>query len=153
MGFYRTLAILYASDSSPIAKFYGANRWRGLQMLDSRNNCHDRDMQMKCGARQGNTGPNYPQDCDAPFCGCNPAWSECIEMLIECGLLPEWRPIESAPANGKWVLVWWEEVTDMPIVAYFNNRSNLWHEGFGDNSYGAENQPTHWVPLLKGPKK
>ena len=26
-----------------------------------------------------------PQDCGAPFCGCNPAWTACIEMLLECG--------------------------------------------------------------------
>ena len=26
-----------------------------------------------------------PQDCDAPFCGCNPEWTKCIEALQECG--------------------------------------------------------------------
>lgn len=26
-----------------------------------------------------------PRDCDAPYCGCNPAWSECMQMLQECG--------------------------------------------------------------------
>jgi hypothetical protein len=26
-----------------------------------------------------------PQDCDAPYCGCNPAWTQCIEWLIEAG--------------------------------------------------------------------
>jgi hypothetical protein len=26
-----------------------------------------------------------PQDCDAPFCGCNPAWAQCIEWLQEMG--------------------------------------------------------------------
>lgn len=29
-----------------------------------------------------------PQDCDAPFCGCNPAWTQCIEWLQEAG----WEP-------------------------------------------------------------
>jgi polyhydroxyalkanoate synthesis regulator phasin len=28
-----------------------------------------------------------PMDCDAPFCGCDPAWSACIEMLQESGWL------------------------------------------------------------------
>lgn len=46
-----------------------------------------------CQARNY-TGPD-PQDCDAPFCGCNPAWSECIEMLQECGLLKDRRADET----------------------------------------------------------
>lgn len=28
-----------------------------------------------------------PQDCDAPFCGCDPAWSYAIELLRESGWL------------------------------------------------------------------
>ena len=44
---------------------------------------------MKCAARQSNLAANDPQDCDAPFCGCNPAWSECLEMLREIGVLGE----------------------------------------------------------------
>lgn len=32
-----------------------------------------------------------PQDCDAPFCGCNPAWHDAITMLSECG----WGPTDS----------------------------------------------------------
>ena len=30
-------------------------------------------------------GFDPPQDCDAPFCGCNPEWPKVIEMLQECG--------------------------------------------------------------------
>jgi len=26
-----------------------------------------------------------PRDCDAPYCGCNPAWLQCMEMLQEIG--------------------------------------------------------------------
>lgn len=26
-----------------------------------------------------------PRDCNAPYCGCNPAWTQCLEMLQECG--------------------------------------------------------------------
>lgn len=36
-----------------------------------------------------------PQDCDAPFCGCNPAWVQCMEWLIEAGWGPE-EPSEQA---------------------------------------------------------
>jgi len=36
----------------------------------------------KCAATMGF---DPPQDCDAPFCGCDPAWTKTIEMLQECG--------------------------------------------------------------------
>jgi hypothetical protein len=38
-------------------------------------------------------------DCDAPFCGCNPAWSDAIELLQECG----WKSpdkLRAAPPPG-----------------------------------------------------
>lgn len=41
----------------------------------------------RCAALNG-TDP--PQDCDAPFCGCNPEWTRCIKWLQECG----WRAPE-----------------------------------------------------------
>lgn len=38
-----------------------------------------------------------PQDCDAPFCGCNPEWSKCIEWLVEAG----WQaPASKASGSG-----------------------------------------------------
>ena len=36
----------------------------------------------KCAATMGF---DPPQDCNAPYCGCDPAWSECIKLLQECG--------------------------------------------------------------------
>lgn len=51
-----------------------------------------------------------PQDCDAPFCGCNPAWTDCIRMLQECNLLVDRR---SLPPSGHPVpKVDWEIVED-----------------------------------------
>jgi len=47
----------------------------------------------KCHA---NMYSDPPQDCDAPFCGCDPAWSTAIEMLQECG----WESPESLRAMG-----------------------------------------------------
>lgn len=47
-----------------------------------------------------NHASDPPQDCDAPFCGCNPAWSDCIQMLQECG----WNP----PATGEIVNSPWQ---------------------------------------------
>lgn len=40
----------------------------------------------KCAAL---TSADPPQDCDAPFCGCNPEWTKTIEALQELG----WGPL------------------------------------------------------------
>jgi len=36
-----------------------------------------------CAASRGLADP--PQDCDMPFCGCNPAWSEALGAAQEAG--------------------------------------------------------------------
>ena len=38
-----------------------------------------------CKARFANTGANDPQECDWPFCGCDPAAEKVIEALQESG--------------------------------------------------------------------
>lgn len=35
--------------------------------------------------KAGSAGGNYPQDCDWPFCGCDPAANRAIEALEESG--------------------------------------------------------------------
>ena len=40
----------------------------------------------KCAAT---TSTDPPQDCDAPFCGCNPAWQEALSMAQESGWLTD----------------------------------------------------------------
>ncbi len=54
----------------------------------------------KCAALMGF---DPPADCDAPFCGCNPAWTKAIEMLQECGWVDAdtIRTAESALAATK----------------------------------------------------
>jgi len=39
----------------------------------------------KCKALVGSAGLNDPQDCDYPFCGCDPSSGKVIDTLIECG--------------------------------------------------------------------
>lgn len=34
---------------------------------------------------KANRTADPPQDCDAPYCGCNPEWTRCIEWLVEAG--------------------------------------------------------------------
>jgi len=48
---------------------------------------------MECKVRAaGKTDP--PQDCDMPFCGCNPAWTEALASAQESGWLPERQLVE-----------------------------------------------------------
>jgi hypothetical protein len=39
-----------------------------------------------CKARSANVGANDPQDCDWPFCGCDPAADKVLETLQESGV-------------------------------------------------------------------
>lgn len=60
----------------------------------------------------------------------------------------EWQPIETAPKSGKWVLLWWEYVTDAPFVGYCV--SGQWHAAPGGEEWLIG--PTHWMPLPRPPK-
>jgi hypothetical protein len=60
-----------------------------------------------------------PQDCDAPFCGCDPAWSACIEMLQECNLLVDRRSAETTPRST-------DERTLRRLLAFAYSGSNLY---------------------------
>lgn len=47
-----------------------------------------------CRARAANTGANDPQDCDWPFCGCDPYADKVIDAIEESGF-------EIVPINRK----------------------------------------------------
>ena len=62
-----------------------------------------------------------------------------------------WLPIETAPRDGEFILVFQKEKT--PVVAYMSQSvglySNLgWQSVPGDKRY----KPTHWRPLPNPPK-
>lgn len=54
-----------------------------------------RQSEMRKCAADMNADP--PQDCDAPYCGCDPAWQDCIQMLQECG----WKSPDDLRAEEK----------------------------------------------------
>lgn len=70
---------------------------------------------------------------------------------VAAWLRRNWRPIESAPGGGRWVLVWWEQITDCALVAY--KVCGKWRCPLMNGYYeGAEaGSPTHWMPLPAGP--
>lgn len=60
----------------------------------------------------------------------------------------DWQPIETAPKDGRSVLVWWEHWALRPIVAYYHYQDGwLASEKLGSEGGG----PTHWMPLPDPP--
>ena len=71
-----------------------------------------------------------------------------LDREIEGG----WQPIETAPKDGTWIMVYWPTmgIGQYPFVVF-------WDEGwqparYSDRDYG-EAFPTHWMPLPPAPKK
>lgn len=77
------------------------------------------------------------------------------------GKIPSlWHPIETAPKDGRYVIVWpptWNGVTS---CAYWHankqskNPKPFWYrvDAHGSVNTSRDNQPTHWMPILEGPK-
>ena len=82
--------------------------------------------------------------------------------------MSEWQPIETAPKDGTWILVWGGEATDerddrndkaershavAQWTTYLNGRHHeghwqfAWYDG---GFYGYYDKPTHWM-LLPAP--
>jgi hypothetical protein len=72
-----------------------------------------------------------------------------------------WQPIETAPRNGTWVLIW-PKYASNPLVAEFSNNRwygcyehykvscGRWCEGGSVDTWPNLN-PTHWQPLPPPP--
>lgn len=75
-----------------------------------------------------------------------------------------WQPIETAPRDGRWVLVCGGTPADdfsekRPAVAQWtddlNGRKTEWHWQFAwydGGYYGVYESPTHWQPLPPPPE-
>lgn len=61
----------------------------------------------------------------------------------------EWRPIRSAPDNGKWVQLWWPAVTDVPFTGYCLD--SVWRAATSGDWWPSIPGPTHWMPLPSPP--
>ena len=61
----------------------------------------------------------------------------------------DWRPIDSAPKDGTWVLLGWSNNPSHVAIG------NWGIDGWCDDGDGLEfhNQPSHWMPLPAGPIK
>ncbi len=59
-----------------------------------------------------------------------------------------WHPIETAPADGTHVLVWWPRWSAFPTIAYVN-KVGRWVCEAAISEDGDE--PSHWTPLPDPP--
>lgn len=67
-----------------------------------------------------------------------------------------WRPIETAPKDGTWVLLWWKETPTgaecfdewCPEQAVGKWHYDCWMRC---SEYSVGGTPTHWMPLPKPP--
>jgi hypothetical protein len=64
--------------------------------------------------------------------------------------MSHWRPIETAPLGGRWVLLWWPAVTDAPFVGY--RVGEEWRAATRGDTWAGLPGPTHWMPLPEPPE-
>lgn len=83
---------------------------------------------------------------------CN--WVHCKARDALAGVPDEtsgWRPIETAPKGGRWVLLAWPAVTDVPFVGY--RQEGVWRAATNGDHWVDMQGPTHWMPLPAMPSK
>ena len=66
---------------------------------------------------------------------------------------PQWRSMDSAPKDGRSVLLWWPHWWHDAHPGYYLH--NQWHSDKALSSWseGDDGGPTHWMPLPAAPDK
>lgn len=68
---------------------------------------------------------------------------------------PAWQPIETAPRDGRLLLVWWPEFAKLyghgaTVVAAW--RDDMYWQAGNYHTFGLRNTPpSHWLPLPPPP--
>lgn len=63
----------------------------------------------------------------------------------------KWRTIDSAPKDGTFIFIFVdEEDCYCPMIARWNGEA--WGDETGDFTVPGLNDPTHWQPLMAGPR-
>lgn len=85
--------------------------------------------------------------------------AQAIEILVDIitalqAQLPTWQPIETAPKDGRWILLGWFELPGQKGVqsAFWNNFKDTWcgaYVVFNNKGYPV---PTHWMPISDPPE-
>lgn len=73
--------------------------------------------------------------------------------------MSDWQPIDTAPKDGSWVLLWLPSPRSYLVKArwldseeYVDDIWHEWQQQGGDRVRCILPGPTHWMPLPKPPK-
>lgn len=72
-----------------------------------------------------------------------------VLRLLKQARNTEWQPIETAPKDGRDVLVWAAGWDNMCVLSWQPERDR-WDDGSGDGY--QDYQPTNWLPTTKPPQ-
>lgn len=119
-----------------------------------------------CAAKHSDTGANDPQDCDWPFCGCDPKADKVIEAIQESGftlvkdedLLKDDKAGERHCGETAWVSVEERLPTESGNYLCFLDKSQLSQvtvSFYGDELFDADlenvGRVTYWASLPSPP--
>jgi hypothetical protein len=70
-----------------------------------------------------------------------------------------WKPIETAPRDGQWVLLcggdikyrWDGDTIPQSVVGQFDGNDGWQFAWYDSGYYGVYETPTHWMPLPQPP--
>lgn len=63
----------------------------------------------------------------------------------------DWQPIETAPKYTGYVLGWYPLLNECRMCEW-DQFDDLWIKHNGNTIDALQGQPTHWMPLPKGPE-
>jgi len=91
-------------------------------------------------------GVTFHSECGDPF-GTKAKNAEIVRLKQ---LVKEWRPIETAPKDGSWLLLWdanFNTTHNTPACVGRHNANNVWV----NDVHATIKPPTHWMPLPNAP--
>ena len=75
---------------------------------------------------------------------------------FQSGWLPDWQPIETAPKDGAEIISFepckFKKGEGWIEVISYRQATDEDYPGVWEHQEGTRSHPTHWIPILKGPK-
>lgn len=78
----------------------------------------------------------------------------CVKAIFELERIEEaqkWQPIETAPKDGHWILIWYP--SSLPRMVAWMSHPSIGHGWYEGKKFIAPEVPTHWRPLPVPPEQ